>query len=158
MSKKRLNIQLATDEKVRHKYKFSYSPIFYFLKSYFWITNKRLIINHPSVFFFIPISSNTVTFTLRNIGGVRNKNKLSSLIAIGSTFAYLFAFALFGQGNFAPGFLCLATGFIATYNTLRTFIAVSASSGEAEQFYYVPWELNIAKKMIRELDRVIAEI
>ena len=130
----------------------------YFLKSYFWVTNKRLIINHPNLFFLVPTGSDTVTFPLRNIGGVRNKNKLSPLLAIGSTFAYFFAFALFGQGNFAPGFICLLTGFITTYHTLQTLIAVSASGGEVEQFYYVPWELKIAKKMIRELDRVIAEI
>ena len=57
-----LDTALGQDETVQKEYEFSYSLLLFFLKSHFWLTNKRLIVNAPNVFLFIPTGNDTVTY------------------------------------------------------------------------------------------------
>ena len=104
------------------------------------MTNKRLIINHPNLFFLIPTGSDTATFPLRNIGGIRNKNKFNPLLAIGSALFILFTIGGLGSGEVPTAFGCLLIAFFLALQAVQTFVAVSAGGGEAEKFSYVPWE------------------
>jgi len=61
-----LNVELVKDEVVVSKYKLSYGLLLFFVKSHFWITNKRLIAHYPNlVAWIIPAGGTTVTYPLQ---------------------------------------------------------------------------------------------
>jgi len=153
----KLDTPLAQDETVQKEYEFSYSLLLFFLKSHFWLTNKRLIVNAPNVFLFIPTGNNTVTYPIRHIGGVKTKTNLkfiSLLIGV--------ALLLIGLSSISSsagiGILLILLGIVFIIAAFQTVIVV-VSSGTGEVIYsHLPWEAADAKKMINDLNLIVAEV
>ena len=145
-----LDTALAQDEKVSQEYKFSYALFLFFLKTHFWLTNKRLIINAPNVFLFIPTGKNTVTYPLRNIGGVQTKTEFKFWNLVGGVILLLIGLKAF--------WLLALLGVILIVSAFQTVISLGATGGAFARYYYLPWEATSAKKMINELNQLIANI
>jgi hypothetical protein len=149
-----LSTPLGQDEKVHHKYEFSYSLLLFSLKSHFWLTNKRLIVNHPNVFLFLPVGKNTVTYPLRNIGGIQAKTdfKFKSLF-LGVLFVVIGLSALKSFG-----LLLLLLGVAAIVGAFQTVIVVGSAGGAFVRYSHLPWEAENAQQMVNELNQLIADI
>ena len=149
-----LNTPLGQDEIIQKEYEFSYSLLLFFLKSHFCITNKRLIVNAPNVFFVIPTGNDTVTYPIRNIGGVKTKTEfkfLSLLVGV--------ALLLIGFSDISPmGILLILIGAFSLIKAFQTVIVVTSSGTGAVTYSHLPWEAGDAKKMINELNQIIVEI
>ncbi|NEP02604.1 MAG: hypothetical protein F6K58_28940 [Symploca sp. SIO2E9] len=149
-----LDVPLGKDETVSSEYKFSYSLLLFFLNSNFWLTNKRLIVNAPNIFWVIPTGNDTVTYPLKQIQSVKTKTNFK--------FGYLFLgvvflFIGFSSMRFGAGLLPLLLGITSIIAAFQTVIAVM-SGGSIVIYSYLPWEAANAKKMINELNRLIADI
>ncbi|MBD0328169.1 MAG: hypothetical protein ICV68_17230, partial [Pyrinomonadaceae bacterium] len=144
-----INTALGQDETIQQEYHFSYSLLLFFLKSHFCITNKRLIVNYPNVFFVIPIGNSTVTYPLRNIGGVKTKTEfkfMSLLVGV--------ALLLIGLSDLKSlGLFLILFGVCLVIGAFRTVIAVASSGTGAVTYSHLPWEAADAQKMINELNQ-----
>lgn len=149
-----LDVPLGQDETVQKEYEFSVSLILFFLKSHFWLTNKRLIVNAPNVFLFIPTGNDTVTYPLRNIGGVKTKTELKFMSLLGGVVLLLIGLSTIRS----IGILLILFGASTIIGAFQTAIVVGSGSGGAVRYSYVPWEATEAKKMINELNQLIADI
>jgi hypothetical protein len=149
-----LDTALGQDETVQKEYEFSYSLLLFFLKSHFWLTNKRLIVNAPNVFLFIPTGNDTVTYPLRNIGGVKTKTELKFMSLLGGVVLLLIGLSAIRS----IGILLILLGASTIIGAFRTSIGVGSGSGGLVLYSYLPWEAEDAKKMINELNQLIADI
>ncbi|MBO1347100.1 MAG: hypothetical protein EBE86_006760 [Hormoscilla sp. GUM202] len=150
-----LNVELAKDEMVVSQYKFSYDILRFFVKSHFWITNKRLIANFPNfVAWIIPVSSNTITYPLNKIGSVKNVKK----IQVFAPMFWVILFMLIGIStiNNWVGVLFIILGIFNLTKIVKTYITIR-SPGSLIRYKHVPWEVKNAEKMINELNAIIAE-
>ncbi|MBD2386602.1 hypothetical protein [Cylindrospermum sp. FACHB-282] len=150
-----LDLQLGQDETVNSEYEFSYSLILFFLKSHFWVTNKRLIVNSPNVLFVIPTGSDTVTYPLRSIGGVKTKTEFKFLSLLGGVVLLLIGISSLRSGI---GLLLLPLGVATIVGAFRTVIAIVSAGTGAVTYSHLPWEAEDAKKMINQLNQEIANI
>lgn len=149
-----LDVPLSQDEVIRQKYEFSYSLILFFLKSHFWITNKRLIVNYPNVFLVIPTGKDTVTYPIRAIGGIKTKTEFKFLSLLGGVI--LVVIGLSAIKSF--GVLLLLFGAIIIVGAFRTVIIVTSGGSGSVGYSHLPWEAGDAKKMINELNLLLAEL
>ncbi|XZF65444.1 MAG: hypothetical protein ACSI46_12510 [Gloeotrichia echinulata DVL01] len=149
-----LDVSLGQDETVHKEYEFSFSLLLFFLKSHFWLTNKRLIVNAPNVFLFIPTGNDTVTYPLRNIGGVKTKTELKFMSLLGGTVILFIGLSTIRS----IGILLILFGASTIIGAFRTSIAVGSSSGGAVLYSYLPWEATEAKKMINALNQLMVDI
>lgn len=147
-----INVPLGQDEKVITQYTFSYSPLLFFLKSHFWLTNKRVIVYAPNVLWIIPTGADTVTYPLRNIQSVQTRNKLN-FILLGLGVMLI----LVGLSNFPNYFIFLLVGILFIVNSFQAVIAVT-SGVTVTPYRLVPWEASIAKKLINELNQALVEV
>lgn len=149
-----LDIQLGENETVRNEYKFSYSLLLFFLKLRFRLTNKRLIVNAPKVFLLIPTGNDTVTYPLRTIGSVTTKTEFKFLSLLGGVVLLLIGFSNLRS----IGLLLLLLGVVSLVGAFRTVIAVVSGGAGAVTYSHLPWEAGKAKKMINQLNQLIADI
>jgi hypothetical protein len=149
-----LDTPLAQDEQVLYQYNFSYSLIFFFLKSHFWITNKRMIVNSPNLLLIIPVGNDTVTYPLRSIGGVKTRTQFK----FGQLFMGIILLIIGLAMIRSIGFLLLVLGILLAIGAFQTVIAIVSAGSGAVTYSHVPWEATVAKKMINELNQLIANI
>jgi hypothetical protein len=149
-----LDIPLGQDETVQKEYEFSYSLVLFFIKSYFWLSNRRLIVNAHTVFLFIPTGNDTITYPLRNIGGVKTKTELKFGSLLGGVVLLLIGFSAIRS----IGILLILLGASTIIGAFRTSIAVQSGGGATVLYSYLPWEAENAKKMINELNQLIVDI
>ncbi|MGK7903183.1 MAG: hypothetical protein AB4352_17600 [Hormoscilla sp.] len=151
-----LNVDLVKDEVVISKHKFSYGLLLFFVKSHFWLTNKRFIAHYPNfVAWIIPVGGSTVTYPLKQIQSVLAEKSFK-------IFAPLFwgvFWLIVGMGTLeiGVGLLFILISILNFANILRTYILVM-SGGSKTKYKYVPWESGNAKKMVEQLNGLIAEI
>lgn len=149
-----LDTPLGQDETVRQEYEFSYSLLLFFLKSHFWLTNKRLIVSAPNVFLFIPTGKDTATYPLRTIGGIKTKTEFKFMSLLIGVILVLIGFSAIRSF----GLLLLLFGAAAIVGSLQTVIVVGSAGGGVVTYSHLPWEAASAKKMINELNQLIADI
>ena len=150
----KLDVQIGKNENISKEHEFSYSLLLFFLKSHFWLTDKRLIINAPNVFLFIPTGNDTVTYPLRQISSVITKTefKFGSLVA--GVFFLILGFATLRYGI---GLLFLVMGLGGIVGSFRNVILVR-SAGSATGYSYLPWQAADAKKMVNHLNLLVADL
>ncbi|MEH1783443.1 hypothetical protein [Nostoc sp.] len=149
-----LDTPLGQDETIQKEYEFSDSLLLFFLKSHFWLTNKRLIVNAPNVFLVIPTGNDTVTYPLRAIGGVKTKTELKFMSLMGGVALFLIGLSLIKS----VGILLILLGVPSIIGAFRTLIVVASGGTGVVEYSHLPWEAGNAKKMIKELNQLIAEI
>jgi hypothetical protein len=149
-----LDTPLGQDESVRQEYEFSYSLLLFFLKSHFWLTNKRLIVNYPNVFLFIPTGNDTVTYPLRAIGGVKTKTEFKVV----SLFIGVILLLIGISAIRSFGFLLILLAVPTIIGAFRTVIVVASVGTGTVAYSHLPWEAADAKKMISDLNQLIADI
>jgi hypothetical protein len=149
--------EFGKNEKIYKKYNVRCSIIFPSLYSYFELTNKRIIINHPITFFGIPMGNDTATFPLRNVGGVRTRTNVNPLLIIGCLLFLFFSLLLFVE-SFIGGLIGLIISVYIFTQAYQTFVSVVSAGSATEDFSYVPWERKKVTKMIKELNKLIAEV
>lgn len=150
-----LDISLAQDESLLQEYEFSYSVLFFFLKSYFWLTNKRLIVNYPNIFFLFVTGRDTVTFPLRTIGGVRTYTDKNFFFLL---FGGMLFFSGIGTLKEGFGFILFLMGVVLLMASFQAIISVGSAGTTGTLYSHVPWETAKAKKMINQLNQLIADI
>jgi len=150
----KLDTPLGQDETIQKEYEFSYSMLLFFLKSHFWLTNKRLIVNAPNVLLVIPTGNDTVTYPLRAIGGVKTKTELKFMSLLGGVVLLLIGLSLINS----CGILLILLGVPPIIGAFQTLILVASAGTGAVAYSHLPWEAGDAKKMIKELNQLIAEI
>jgi hypothetical protein len=149
-----LDTPLGQDENVLYQHAFSYSLLFFFLKSNFWLTNKRIIVNSPNILLFIPAGNNTVTYPLRSIGGVKTKTEFKFMSLVMGV-----VFLLVGFGAIKSfGFLLILLAIPSIVGAFQTVIAIVSGGSGAVTYSHVPWEAAEAKQMVNELNQLVAEI
>jgi hypothetical protein len=149
-----LDVTLGQDETVQKEYEFSYSLLLFFLKTHFWLTNKRLIVNDPNVFLFIPTGNKTITYPIRNIGGVTSKTELKFMSLLGGVVLLLIGLSAIRS----IGILLILFGASTIIGAFRTVISVVSSGSGAVGYSHLPWEAAEARKMINELNQLIVDI
>jgi hypothetical protein len=149
-----LDTPLGQDEKVLYQHAFSYSLLFFFLKSNFWLTNKRIIVNSPNLLLFIPAGNNTVTYPLRSIGGVNTKTQFKFMSLVIGVVLLVVGFGAIGSF----GFLLILLAVPALIGAFQTVIAIVSGGSGAVTYSHVPWEAAEAKQMVNELNQLVAEI
>ena len=145
---------LGSGESVQKEYEFSYSLILFFVKSRFWLTNKRLIARKPNVLLFIPIGQDEVTYPLRSIAGIKTRTEFKFLLLCVGVILLLVGFSAIRSF----GFPLLLLGVANIISAFQTVIAVGSTGGGVVAYSHVPWEGTEAKKMINELNQLIADI
>ncbi|MDF5706628.1 MAG: hypothetical protein PUP90_02830 [Nostoc sp. S4] len=150
----KLDTPLGQDETIQKEYEFSYSMLLFFLKSHFWLTNKRLIVNAPNVLLVIPTGNDTVTYPLRAIGGVRTKTELKFMSLLAGVVLLLIGLSLVQS----IGILLILLGVPIIIGAFQTLIVVASAGTGVVPYSHLPWEAGNAKKMIKELNQLIAEI
>ena len=149
-----LDVPLGQDERVLQEYEFGYSIILFFLKSHFWLTNKRLIVNVPNVFMVIPTGKETVTYPLKNIAAVRTKTEFKFVsLLLGVVFLSVSS----NTGSWLLGILLALFGVSLTIGAFQTLIMVVSSGGDAQEYSHPFWEAANVKKMINALNQIVAE-
>ncbi len=149
-----LDIQIAKNETVSNEYEFSYSLLLFFLSSHFWLTDKRLIINAPNVFLFIPTGKDTATYPLRQISSVKTKTEFKFASLAAGIFFLILGFSTLRYGI---GLLFLVLGLggiVGSFRSIILVISASASTG----YSYLPWQAADAKKMVNQLNLLIADL
>lgn len=156
-----LDIQLGKDENILQKHKFDYSIPQFFLKTHFWLTNKRVIVNAPTdlILGIINQGNETITYPLKQIAGIRNKKKYSYLFVILTGFCLVSTIgALFSlnMGAIITGLFWTSVMAACSY---KTSICITTTSGtEVIRYSYVPWQTVNAKKLTKEINKIITEI
>jgi hypothetical protein len=149
-----LDTPLGQDEKIYYQHKFSYSLLFFFLKSHFWLTNKRIIVNSPNLLLFIPTGNHTITYPLRSIGGVTTKTQFKFMLLLIGVILLVIGWAMIRS----VGFFLILLGISSVIGAFQTVIAIGSAGTGAVTYSHVPWEAAEAKKMINELNQLVADI
>lgn len=151
----KLDIQISKNETLSKEYEFSYSLLLFFLKSHFWLTDKRLIINAPNVFVFIPTGNDTATYPLRQLTAVKTKTEFKfASLAAGIFFLVLGLSTL----RYGIGLLFLVLGLGGIVGSFRNLIWVVSSGGTGTGYSYLPWQAADAKKMVNHLNMLLADL
>ena len=150
----KLDVQIAKNEVVSSEYEFSYSFLLFFMKAHFWLTDKRLIVNAPNVFLFIPTGKDTLTYPLRQIASVKTKTEFKFMTLLSGIFFLVIGFATVRYGI---GLLFLLMGLGGLLGAFRNVIAIT-TAGSSVFYAYLPWQASDAKKMINHLNQLVAEI
>lgn len=102
-----------------------------------------------NVFIVIPTGKDTTTFPLRNLGGVKTKTQFKFWNLLGGVILVMIGLKYF---------IFLIFGAVLIVSAFQTVISVGAAGGGGTIYSYLPWEAASAKKMINELNQLIANI
>jgi len=157
-----LDISLGQDERVYREYEFSRSFIFSLLKlkSHFWLTNKRLIVSTPNTFLLvIPTGKNTHTYPLRNIASIHIQTEFDFIyLLVGVLLVLLSIPFIFFCIGLLFGLPFLLYGINYMERAFQTTIAITSSSGGVMTYPCSRKEAMNAKRMVNELNQLIADI
>ena len=142
----------ATTETTVCEKSFMYSLIYFFIKSKFTLTNKRLVADVPNLTLFIPVGSNNVTYPLKNISGVALNTRFKILMFL---FGCFLGLAAIGG---APTLICIFISFLLIVNAFQTEIVITNSAG-----HNMPYPVNALNKkeaqdFINQVNNTIANI
>ena len=146
------NTILGKEESVILKHDFMYSIVYFFIKSEFILTNKRIICNVPNLFLFIPSGKNNVTYPLNNIAGVRLDTKVSvKSLLIG------IIITLIGLSSLRSLFLLFLIGALIILSSFETIMVIQNNSGSSMAYPVSPFEKGKAQDFINQVNTTIAD-
>jgi hypothetical protein len=157
MSLAELDVSLGKEEQVLGEWSFSYSILLFFIKSKFYLTNKRFILKIPNVVLMIlPLGANTATYPLRNIAAIRSRTKFKFFQLV---FGAILAVVGLGLLTSSPlGLILFLIGIIVGVNSFQALVNVEPSSGRGVWYSIAIWELTEAKKMANQINQAIADM
>jgi hypothetical protein len=157
MSLANLGVSLGKEEEVIGEYAFSYSIVLFFIKSKFYVTNKRFVAHIPNVILFvIPVGANTVTYPLKNIGAIRSRMKLRFFKLL---IAAILVFSGLGLLTQSPlGLIMLLLGVVAGIESFPCLINVETSGAGGLWYQIAIWEKAAAQQLVNEVNQTIADM
>lgn len=152
-----LNISLGKDEQLVGTYSLSYSIVLFFIKSEFYVTNKRFIVRIPNIYFLvIPAGANTATYPLRNISAIRNRTRFKFLRLFLAAIFVVMGLSLLSEPIF--GLILLVVGIVMGLNSFQSLINVETSSGSGLWYQIAFWEQATAQQLANDVNQAIVEL
>jgi hypothetical protein len=152
MSLADLGVSLGKEEQVVGEYAFSYSILLFFIKSKFYVTNKRFVAQVPNItLFVIPVGANTTTFPLRSIGAIRSRTKFLFLRLLIAAIVVFIGFGLLTQSPL--GLIMLLFGVVLGIDSFPCLINV-----ESIWYRIAIWEKAAAQQLINEVNQTVADM
>lgn len=128
-----------------------YSIIFFFIKSAFTLTDKRIICDVPNLLLFIPIGKNNITYPLNNIAGIRLDTKISiKSLLIGAIIA------LIGLSKLPSLFLLFFIGALILIGSFKTVMMIQNNSGASISYQVSPFDKAKAQDFVNQVNTTFA--
>lgn len=146
----------ATKETVVCEESFIYSISYFFIKSKFKLTNKRIEGDIPNLLWFIPTGKESATYPLNNISGVKISTKFYLKSFIFGLILASMGLSMFGD-SFLRGLLFSGVGIFSILNAFRTLIVIQNSGGGNMSYAIAPNERLRAQEFVNKVNNIIAD-
>jgi hypothetical protein len=157
MSLADLGVSLGKEEQLIGEYSLSYSILLFFIKSKFYVTNKRFIAHIPNfILFVLPVGANTATYPLRNISAIKNRTKLKFFRLIGSAIFVVIGLSLLTQSVF--GLIMLLLGIIMGLESFPSLVNVETSGAGGLWYPIAIWERAASQQLANEVNQAIVDM
>ncbi|MGJ3251893.1 MAG: hypothetical protein ACFE0J_12280 [Elainellaceae cyanobacterium] len=157
MTSKNVNVPMGKDEKVLGECVLSYSILLFFIKSKFYLTNKRLIATIPNVILFIiPLGENTATYTLRNVSAITTVIKFKFFSLVLASIILLVGFSLLSQSP--VGIVLLLIGVVMAIESFVTQIRLQSAGNAGVSYRVAVWEKAKAQQFSNQVNQALADL
>ncbi|MCC5911837.1 MAG: hypothetical protein JJT76_15565 [Clostridiaceae bacterium] len=145
----------STQEITISEEEFMYSISYFFIKSKFKLTNKRIEGEIPNLTLFIPTGKDSATYSLNNISGVKISTKFYLKSFIIGLILTLIGLPMLGD-SFLIGLIMSCVGISTLLNSFRSLIVVQNSGGSSMAHAIAPMERTRAQIFVSKINDIIA--
>lgn len=135
---------------------FMYSIPYFFIKSKFKLTNKRIEGEVPNLLLFIPTGKDNATYPLNNISAVKISTKFylkSFIIGV--------ILSLIGRSwiddSFFLGLIMGGFGILTVLNAFRTLVVIQNNGGSSLSYSIAPMERAKARNFANSVNNMVVE-